>query len=63
MIFSIIAWDEITGMTGVAVANRFLAIGSLCPFAQAGVGAIATQAFVNPTFGPRALQLLEQDVL
>lgn len=62
MTFSIIAWDELTGQTGVAVSTKFLAVGSLCPFAQAGVGAIATQAFVNPTFGPRGLRLLEQGV-
>jgi len=60
MTFSIVAWDEVTGMTGIAVTTKFLAVGSLCPFAQAGLGAIATQAFVNPTFGPRGLKLLEQ---
>ena len=62
MTFSIAAWDEITGMTGVAVTTKFLSVGSLCPFAQAGVGAVATQAFVNPTFGPRGLKLLAQGV-
>ena len=62
MTFSIAAWDEITGMTGVAVLTKFLAVGSLCPFAKAGVGAVATQAFVNPTFGPRGLALLEQGI-
>jgi uncharacterized Ntn-hydrolase superfamily protein len=62
MTFSIVAWDEMTGQTGVAVSTKFLAVGSLCPFPQAGVGAVATQAFVNPTFGPRGLKLLEQGV-
>jgi uncharacterized Ntn-hydrolase superfamily protein len=62
MTFSIVAWDEATGQTGVAVSTKFLAVGSLCPFPRAGVGAVATQAFVNPTFGPRGLRLLEQGV-
>jgi uncharacterized Ntn-hydrolase superfamily protein len=62
MTFSIVAWDEVTGQTGVAVSTKFLAVGSLCPFPLAGVGAVATQAFVNPTFGPRGLKLLEQGV-
>lgn len=62
MTFSIAAWDELSGMTGVAVTTKFLGVGSLCPFAQAGVGAVATQAFVNPTFGPRGLELLVRGV-
>lgn len=62
MTFSIVAWDEATGQTGVAVSTKFLAVGSLCPFARSSVGAIATQAFVNPTFGPRGLRLLEEGV-
>lgn len=62
MTFSIIAWDELTGQTGVAVTTKFFGVGALCPFAQSGVGAVATQAFVNPTFGPRGLRLLEQGV-
>jgi uncharacterized Ntn-hydrolase superfamily protein len=60
MTFSIIAWDEDSGMAGVAVLTKFFGVGSLAPFARAGVGAVATQAFVNPTFGPRALDLLAQ---
>jgi uncharacterized Ntn-hydrolase superfamily protein len=60
MTFSIAAWDEITGMTGVAVLTKFFGVGSLAPFARAGVGAVSTQAFVNPTFGPRGLDLLAQ---
>jgi uncharacterized Ntn-hydrolase superfamily protein len=62
MTFSIVAWDQERNMAGVAVTTKFLAVGSLCPFARAGVGAIATQAFVNPTFGPRGLTLLEAGV-
>lgn len=62
MTFSIVAWDEATGQTGIAVSTRFLAVGSICPFARAGVGAIATQAFNNPTYGPRGLRLLEEGI-
>lgn len=58
--FSINARCPRTGMLGVAVASRFLAVGALCPFAGAGVGAIATQALVNPLLGTRGLELLEQ---
>lgn len=62
MTFSVAAWDEATGMTGVAVLTKFFGVGSLAPFARAGVGAVSTQAFVNPTFGPRALDLLAQGI-
>jgi uncharacterized Ntn-hydrolase superfamily protein len=58
MTFSIAAWDEDSGAFGVAVSTKFFGVGSLCPFVEAGVGAVATQAFVNPTFGPRGLRLL-----
>jgi uncharacterized Ntn-hydrolase superfamily protein len=47
-------------MFGIAVTTKFFGVGSLCPFARAGVGAVATQALVNPTFGPRGLDLLAQ---
>lgn len=60
MTWSIIARDPQTGMLGIAVTTKFFGVGSLCPFARAGVGAVATQALVNPTYGPRALDLLEQ---
>jgi uncharacterized Ntn-hydrolase superfamily protein len=42
------------------VQSKFLAVGSLCPFAEPEVGAIATQSFVNPRYGPDGLQLLRQ---
>ncbi len=58
--FSIVASDSITGELGVAVASRFFAVGNVVPWAKAGVGAIATQAFANTTFGWRGLDLLEQ---
>lgn len=57
--FSIVARDPRTGRFGVAVTTKAFAVGSLCPFAKAGVGAIATQARVNPTLGPKGLRLLE----
>jgi uncharacterized Ntn-hydrolase superfamily protein len=60
MTFSIAARDEDTGAFGVAVSTKFFGVGSLCPFVEAGVGAVATQAFVNPTFGPRGLRLLAE---
>lgn len=56
--FSIVAYDSTTGDLGVAVQSKFFAVGSVVPWARAGVGAIATQAFGNTTFGPRGLELL-----
>jgi uncharacterized Ntn-hydrolase superfamily protein len=56
--FSIVARDAVTGELGVAVASRFFAVGSVAPWAKAGVGAVATQSFANTTFGPRGLELL-----
>ena len=58
--FSIVAVDTLHNEWGVAVASRFLAVGSVVPWARAGVGAIATQAAANTTFGPHALALLER---
>jgi uncharacterized Ntn-hydrolase superfamily protein len=58
MTFSIVARDAQSGMLGIAVTTKFFGVGSLCPFARAGVGAVATQALVNPTYGPRGLDLL-----
>lgn len=58
--FSIVGADPRTGEVGVAVASKFLAVGSVVPFAQAGVGAIATQSYANTTYGPRGLELLRQ---
>jgi uncharacterized Ntn-hydrolase superfamily protein len=57
--FSIVARDPATGDLGVAVASKFLAVGSVVPWARAGVGAIATQALANVTFGPEGLAELE----
>src|SRR5262245_41187200 len=58
--FSIVAFDSTTGDLGVAVQSKFFAVGSVVPWARAGVGAIASQAFGNTTFGPRGLDLLAQ---
>ncbi len=58
--FSLVAYDPATGDLGVAVASKFLAVGAAVPFAQAGVGAVATQAWANTSYGPRALRLLKR---
>lgn len=60
MTWSIIARDEHSGKFGLAVATRFFAIGALVPFTQANVGAIATQALVNPFYGTEGLKLLRE---
>jgi uncharacterized Ntn-hydrolase superfamily protein len=57
--FSIAAWDSLAGEWGVAVQSRFLAVGAVVPFARAGAGAAATQAWGNTALGPRALELME----
>lgn len=58
MTFSIVALDPVTGDLGVAVQSKFLAVGAVVPWARAGVGAIATQAFANVAYGPDGLALL-----
>lgn len=58
--FSIVAFDPKTGDLGIAVASKVLAVGAIVPYAQAKVGAIATQAFANTTYGPRGLMLLKK---
>lgn len=61
--FSIVAADPSAGELGVAVASRFFAVGSVVPYGRAGVGAVATQASADTTFGPRGLELLARGVL
>jgi len=56
--FSIVAWDPANGDLGVAVQSKFLAVGSVVPFARAGVGAVATQSYANVTYGPEGLRLM-----
>ena len=58
MTWSVIAQDKGTGKFGIAVATRFFAAGALVPYTQANVGAIASQALVNPFFGVNGLKLL-----
>ncbi|MCY3773826.1 MAG: DUF1028 domain-containing protein [Gemmatimonadetes bacterium] len=60
--FSIVALDPDTGDLGVATQSKYLAVGSVVPWARPNAGAIATQAWANASFGPRGLDLLEQDV-
>src|SRR5512140_3687072 len=57
MTWSIVACDA-DGSVGVAVASRFFAVGALCPHVRGGVGALATQALVNPLYGPDGLDAL-----
>lgn len=56
--FSIVARDPKTGHMGVAVQSHWFAVGSLCPWAEAGVGIIATQSLVDPGYGALGLNLL-----
>ena len=58
--FSITARCERTGQFGVAVSTKVPAVGMLCPFARSGVGAVATQSWVNPYLGLWGLDLLEE---
>lgn len=57
--YSIVARDTITGDMGVAVQSHWFSVGSLVAWGKAGVGVVATQSFINPSFGPRGLSLLE----
>jgi len=58
--YSIVAYDFETGDLGVAVQSRYFSVGSIVPWAEAGVGAIATQSFVNVSYGPKGLELLKE---
>ena len=60
--FSIVAQDPDTGDLGVATQSKYLAVGSVVPWARINAGAVATQAWANASFGPRGLDLLERDV-
>ncbi|MBP1851599.1 DUF1028 domain-containing protein [Rhizobium halophytocola] len=62
MTWSIVARDPETGYLGIAVASRFFAAGAVVPHICGGLGAIATQAFVNPTYGTDGLVLLAEGV-
>jgi uncharacterized Ntn-hydrolase superfamily protein len=56
--FSIVAFDPETDALGVAVQSKFLAVGSVVPWASAGIGAVATQAMANYNYGPNGLELM-----
>jgi uncharacterized Ntn-hydrolase superfamily protein len=57
--YSIVARDTITGDMGVAVQSHWFSVGSIVSWGEAGVGVVATQSFVNPAFGPKALTMLK----
>lgn len=59
MTWSIVARDPASGAFGVAAASKFFALGALVPWARSGLGAVATQAFINPILGQNTLGLLE----
>jgi len=56
--YSIVARDPATGQLGVAVQSHWFSVGSVVSWAEAGVGAVATQSFVDPAYGPRGLELM-----
>ena len=56
--YSIAACDLEAGQWGVAVQSKFLSVGSVVPWAEPGVGAVATQAYANPRYGPNGLALM-----
>ncbi len=58
--FSIVAFDPASEELGIAVQSKFLAVGSVVPWARAGVGAVATQAMANVSYGPRGLDLMAE---
>ena len=57
--YSIVARDAATGEMGVAVQSHWFSVGSIVTWAEAEVGAIATQSFVDPAYGPRGLELMK----
>jgi uncharacterized Ntn-hydrolase superfamily protein len=58
--FSIVAYDPETGDLGVAVQSKFFGVGSVVPWAESGIGAVATQARANVRFGPLGLKLMRE---
>jgi uncharacterized Ntn-hydrolase superfamily protein len=60
--YSIVALDSATGQMGVAVQSHWFSVGSLVAWAEPGVGAVATQSFVLPSYGPRGLVLMREGV-
>ena len=58
--YSIVARDSVTGEMGVAVQSHWFSVGSSVSHGKAGVGVVATQSFINPSYGPKGLALMEQ---
>ena len=58
--YSIVGCDLDAGQWGVAVQSKFLAVGSIVPWAEPGAGAVATQSYANPRYGPDGLALLRE---
>jgi len=58
MTYSIVARDAETGQIGVAVQSRYFSVGSVVPWAEPGVGAVATQSIAEISYGPRGLELM-----
>jgi len=56
--YSIVAVDSVTGEIGAAVQSHWFSVGSIVTWAEPGVGAVATQSFANPSYGPRGLYLM-----
>jgi uncharacterized Ntn-hydrolase superfamily protein len=56
--YSVVGFDERTGDLGVAVQSKFFGVGSVVPWAKAGVGAVATQSYANTDYGPEGLRML-----
>jgi uncharacterized Ntn-hydrolase superfamily protein len=58
--FSIVAYDPSNGDLGIAVESKFLSVGAVVPWAQAGIGAVATQSWANTRYGPLGLAMLRE---
>jgi uncharacterized Ntn-hydrolase superfamily protein len=58
--YSIVARDTVTGDLGVAVQSHWFSVGTTVTYGKAGVGVVATQSLVNPSYGPKGLALMEQ---
>src|SRR5512132_4352575 len=56
--YSIVARDPVSGELGVAVQSHWFSVGPIVPWAEAGVGAVATQSFVDPSYGKLGLELM-----
>tara|TARA_B100000315_G_scaffold44319_1_gene39262 strand:- start:2045 stop:3013 length:969 start_codon:yes stop_codon:yes gene_type:complete len=60
--YSIVALDAETGQLGVAVQSHWFSVGTVVPWAKAGVGAVATQSIAEPSYGPKGLALMEKGI-